>query len=67
MTVLKVGLLIAAVAFFCFAFFKLVCWTCAEWKKIEAEEEELRQAGPRAVTRGGELNQATGSDNRSAL
>ena len=59
MTVLKVGLVVAAVAFFCFAFFKLVCWTCAEWKKIEAEEEELRRC-PSLRKRGGELNQATG-------
>jgi len=50
MTLLKIT---AAILFLGFAFFKLVRWTVREWKKIEAEEEQLRQAGLRAITRSG--------------
>ena len=53
MTVLKVGLLIAAVAFFLYAFIGLVRWMVRELKKIEREEEDLRQARLRAITRSG--------------
>jgi hypothetical protein len=53
MTAIQIVGLIAVVLFLGFAFFKLVRWTCAEWKKIEAEEEDLRQARLRAITRSG--------------
>lgn len=54
MQTVKIVALIAAVLFFLYALIGLLRWTCAEWKKIEAEEAELRrQAGLRAVTRSG--------------
>jgi hypothetical protein len=54
MTVLKIGLVIAAIAFLGFAFFKLAQFFCAEWKRIEKDKEELRRlAGLRVRARAG--------------
>ena len=52
MTVLKIVGLIAAILFLGFAFFKLVQFFCAEWKRIEADEAERRRF-PALRKRGG--------------
>lgn len=53
MTVLKIGLVIAAALFLGFAFFKLGQFIVREWRKVERDEEDLRQARLRAITRSG--------------
>ena len=54
MTVLKIVAVVAAVALYCLAFFGCVRWAIREWKKIEVDEEQRRQAGcPGLHTRGG--------------
>jgi len=53
METLKIVGLVAAILFLSFAFFKLGQFILREWKKIEREEEDLRQARLRAITRSG--------------
>jgi len=54
MAAIKIIGLIAAIALLLFAFLKLGQFFCAEWKRIEREEEELRrQAGLRVIARSG--------------
>ena len=53
MAVLKIVGLIAAIALLLFAFFKVFQFIVKSWKQIEKDEEELRQAGLRAITRSG--------------
>jgi len=50
--VLKILAVVAAIAFFLYAFTGFVRWTCAEWKKIEAEEAARRRF-PALRKRGG--------------
>jgi hypothetical protein len=52
METLKIAGLIAAIALLLFAFFKLVQFFCAEWKRIEADEAERRRC-PYLRNRGG--------------
>jgi hypothetical protein len=53
MTVLKIGLVVAAALFLGFAFFKLFQFIVRAWRQIEKDEEELRRQGfPRAVNTG---------------
>jgi len=41
---------VAVIGGFFFLLFLFVRWVYREWKRIEAEEEELRQTGPRAAS-----------------
>jgi len=58
---------VAVIGGFFFLLFLFVRWVYREWKRIEAEEEELRQTGPRAANAGRELNLTTGPDDRNEL
>jgi hypothetical protein len=53
MAVLKIVGLIAAILFCLWAFFKVFQFIVRSWRAIEAEEEDLRQARLRAITRSG--------------
>lgn len=53
MTAIQIVGLIAAVLFCLWAFFKVFQFIVRSWKAIEAEEEDLRQARLRAITRSG--------------
>lgn len=53
MAVLKIVGLIAAIALLLFAFFKVFRFIVKSWKQIEKDEEALRQARLRAITRSG--------------
>ena len=53
MGTLKIVGLIAVIALLLFAFFKVFQFIVKSWRQIEKDEEALRQAGLRAITRSG--------------